>query len=87
VPLRGSATAIIADVMGGIRSGLTYCGATDIRGLQRKAQFMEVSRASFDEGTPHALGRLVKERGRAPPRAERGRSRPGPGVEEIRAPG
>lgn len=60
VPLRGSATAVIADLMGGIRSGLTYCGATDIKGLQRKAQFMEISKASLDEGTPHGLNRLTR---------------------------
>ncbi len=60
VPLRGSATAVIADLVGGIRSGLTYCGATDIKGLQRKAQFMEISQASLDEGTPHGLHRLTR---------------------------
>ena len=50
IPYRG---ANLADVMGGIRSGLTYCGATDIKGLQRKAQFMEISGASLVEGMPH----------------------------------
>lgn len=60
VPAQGSVGAVIADMMGGIRSGLTYCGATDIKGLQRKAQFMEISRASFEEGTPHGMGRLAK---------------------------
>jgi IMP dehydrogenase len=60
VPAKGSAAAVIADVTGGIRSGLTYCGATDIKGLQRKAQFMEISGASLVEGMPHGLGRLTK---------------------------
>ena len=32
--------------MGGIRSGLTYAGATDVKELQRKAQFIRVSPAT-----------------------------------------
>ena len=55
VPAKGSVNAVIGDVMGGIRSGMTYCGAKDLRDLQRKAQFMEVSRAGVEEGLPHAL--------------------------------
>jgi IMP dehydrogenase len=55
VPIRGSVSDVIADVMGGIRSGMTYCGATNLRELQRKAQFMEISRSAMDEGLPHAV--------------------------------
>lgn len=55
VPARGPVGGVIADVMGGIRSGMTYCGAVNLKELQRKAQFMEVSRASVDEGLPHAV--------------------------------
>lgn len=58
VPLKGSAEAVIRDLMGGIRSGMTYCGAATIRDLQRKAQFMEITPAARAEGAPHALGRL-----------------------------
>jgi len=57
VPLRGSAKAVVQDVMGGIRSGMTYCGAATIKDLQRKAQFMEVTMAGRGEGAPHALER------------------------------
>lgn len=59
VRARGPAARVISDLMGGIRSGLTYCGATDIKSLQRKAQFMEISPASFAEGQPHGAGRLT----------------------------
>jgi IMP dehydrogenase len=60
VPLKGSAKNIILDIMGGIRSGLTYCGASTIRDLQRKAQFIEITPAGWLEGTPHAKGRLTE---------------------------
>jgi IMP dehydrogenase len=57
VPYKGSAKSVIQDIMGGIRSGMTYCGAAEIRDLKRKAQFMEVTAAGRIEGTPHALDR------------------------------
>jgi IMP dehydrogenase len=59
VPLRGSATEIVRDVMGGIRSGMTYCGAATIKDLQRKAQFMTITQAGVKESMPHGLDRLA----------------------------
>jgi IMP dehydrogenase len=61
VPFRGSVKEKVADLMGGIRSGLTYCGAEDLSALQRKANFMEVSPAGRLEGEPHALLSLKEE--------------------------
>jgi IMP dehydrogenase len=60
VPAKGPVRHVILDVMGGIRSGMTYCGALNIKQLQRKAQFMEITPAAFHEGTPHASGRLTR---------------------------
>lgn len=60
VPCRGPVKAIIQDLMGGLRSGMTYCGASTIKDLQRKAQFMEITPSVRIEGTPHALGRLTE---------------------------
>jgi IMP dehydrogenase len=59
VPLRGSVKEVVLDIMGGIRSGLTYCGAETIKDLQRKAQFMEITPAVRVENSPHAIGRLT----------------------------
>lgn len=61
VPCRGSVRPILQDVMGGIRSGFTYCGAATLKDFQRKAQFIEITPASRIEGTPHAVGRLTPE--------------------------
>lgn len=55
---KGPVSDVIRDIMGGLRSGLTYSGAKTIKDLQRKAQFMEITQAAKYEGTPHALGRL-----------------------------
>ncbi len=60
VPARGPVRDVIQDLMGGIRSGMTYCGAATIKDLQRKAQFLEITPAVRIEGTPHGLGRLTE---------------------------
>ena len=44
VDRRGSVDGIIKDVVGGLRSGLTYAGARNISDLHRKATFIEVTR-------------------------------------------
>ncbi|MGK5082042.1 guanosine monophosphate reductase [Bdellovibrionota bacterium FG-1] len=53
VPYREDEEAIIADIVGGLRSGLTYGGSATIRELQRKLNYMEVSNASRIESLPH----------------------------------
>src|SRR3990172_593218 len=42
-PVAGSVEEVLADLLGGLRSGLTYGGARNIKELQRKAEFIEVS--------------------------------------------
>ena len=44
IPPRGPVSAIIRDVLGGLRSGLTYAGAQNISELQSKATFIRVGR-------------------------------------------
>lgn len=59
VPYHENEDAIVADIIGGLRSGLTYGGADSIRELQRKLDYTVVSDASRIESLPHAL---LKER-------------------------
>ena len=53
VPYRGSVTDIIIQITGGIRSGLSYCGAHNIQQMQKNAEFIKISRAGFAESQPH----------------------------------
>ncbi len=48
-PVSGSAKQLISQLLGGLRSGLTYGGARSIKELQRKAEFVEVSYAYMPE--------------------------------------
>jgi IMP dehydrogenase len=53
VPYREDEEAIIADIVGGLRSGLTYGGAATIRELQRKLDYIRITPAGRHESLPH----------------------------------
>lgn len=53
VPYMGSAEPIINDIIGGLRSGLTYAGAENVPSLQRKLDYVHVSNNSRIESLPH----------------------------------
>ena len=55
VPFREDQDAIIADIIGGLRSGLTYAGADSISELQRKLNYMVITPAGRAESLPHKL--------------------------------
>lgn len=53
VAYRDNEEAIVADIIGGLRSGLTYGGAATIRELQRKLNYMLITSAARIESLPH----------------------------------
>ena len=55
VPYCETEEAIIADIIGGLRSGLTYGGAITIRELQRKLDYIRISPAARMESLPHRI--------------------------------
>jgi IMP dehydrogenase len=55
VPYRDDEELVIADIIGGIRSGLTYGGSSNIPELQRKLDYVTVSHAGVIESLPHKL--------------------------------
>lgn len=50
--VQGSAKELINNLLGGIRSGMTYGGARNIKELQRKAEFVQVSASYIHESRP-----------------------------------
>ena len=52
VPIKGPVEKIINDLMGGLRSAMTYAGAETIKEFQEKAFFCVVSPAAREEGNP-----------------------------------
>ena len=57
VPYRGSVVEILSDLVGGIKSGLSYSGAKDIYELQAKSEFILQTGAGRAESGTHILGR------------------------------
>lgn len=57
VPFRQNHEAIMNDIRGGLRSGLTYGGAVNVHELQRKLSYMSITAASQKESTAHGLDR------------------------------
>jgi IMP dehydrogenase len=53
VPYKGSVTDILKQLTGGVRSGLSYCGAHTIPQMQENAEFIKMSGAGFAESQPH----------------------------------
>jgi IMP dehydrogenase len=53
VPYKGTVTDILKQLTGGVRSGLSYCGARTILQMQNNAEFIKMSRAGFAESQPH----------------------------------
>jgi len=55
VPYKGSLSATIHQLMGGLRSGMGYCGSKDLADFRKNAKFIRVSPASSSEGHPHSV--------------------------------
>ncbi len=53
VPYRGSAAEILYQLVGGLRSGLSYAGAHSIAELWEKAEFVRITGAGMKESGPH----------------------------------
>jgi len=58
VKAKGPVENVLADLMGGIRSGMTYCGANNLRQLRERADWVEITAFGRAEGLPHGEGRL-----------------------------
>ncbi|MBA2650342.1 MAG: guanosine monophosphate reductase [Legionella sp.] len=55
VAYKENTDAIIADIVGGLRSGLTYAGSDTISELQRKLNYVIVTQSGRIESLPHKL--------------------------------
>jgi IMP dehydrogenase len=53
VAAKGPLSDLVYQLVGGLRSGMGYCGSRDIRELQQKARFLRVSPAGLRESHVH----------------------------------
>lgn len=55
VPYKGSVADTVFQLVGGIKSGMGYCGSQTIPVLQEKAQFIRITGAGLKESHPHDI--------------------------------
>ncbi|MDO4475598.1 MAG: IMP dehydrogenase [Lachnospiraceae bacterium] len=60
VPYKGSVEDTIFQLLGGLRSGMGYCGTSTIPQLQENGRFVKISAASLKESHPHDI-HITKE--------------------------
>ncbi|MCK5940798.1 MAG: IMP dehydrogenase [Planctomycetes bacterium] len=60
VPYKGSVTDYVYQLVGGIRSGMGYCGSRTLEELNEKAKFLRISAATLRESHPHDI-QITKE--------------------------
>ena len=60
VPFKGPLADTVYQLMGGLRSGMGYCGAPDIDTLRKNAKFVRITSAGLRESHPHDIN-ITKE--------------------------
>jgi IMP dehydrogenase len=60
VPYKGAVADFIYQIVGGLRSGMGYCGARTLQELSERAKFLRVTVAGLRESHPHDI-QITKE--------------------------
>lgn len=55
VPVKGNVKELVEQAVGGIKSGMYYVGAKNIKELWKKARFIQITQASLIESHPHSI--------------------------------
>jgi IMP dehydrogenase len=53
VPYKGPVADVLYQMVGGLRSGMGYCGVADLAALQRDVEFLRITTAGLRESHPH----------------------------------
>ena len=59
VPYRGRVSEVLYQLVGGLRSGMGYCGASNLSAL-RQAEFIRITPSGFLESHPHSI-EIIRE--------------------------
>ncbi len=55
IPCKGSVENVLAELTGGIRSGMTYLGVDNIPAMKENSLYMEMSASGMSESKPHGV--------------------------------
>ncbi len=59
IPYKGRVDEVVKQLVGGLRSGMSYSGAHDFPELRAKAEFMRITSAGHKESLPHDIQRVI----------------------------
>lgn len=59
IPYKGRVEEVVRQLIGGLRSGMSYCGARTIKELQRNAEFIRMTEAGLKESLPHDIEKVI----------------------------
>ncbi len=59
IPYKGMVEEVVRQLGGGLRSGMSYCGARTIEELQKKSDFMRITESGLKESHPHDIEKVV----------------------------
>ncbi|QQG49360.1 MAG: IMP dehydrogenase [archaeon] len=59
IPYKGKVEEVVRELVGGLRSGMSYSGARSISELQKKAEFITITPAGVKESHPHDIKRVM----------------------------
>lgn len=59
IPYKGKVEEVVKELVGGLRSGMSYSGAHTIPELQKKAEFLRITSAGYKESLPHDIQKVV----------------------------
>jgi IMP dehydrogenase len=60
VPYKGMLSETVFQLMGGLRSGMGYCGTKNVQALRTQADFIRITNAGLIESHPHDIS-ITKE--------------------------
>jgi len=55
IPCRGDVQGVVRQIEGGLRSGLSYAGARNLKELRKRARFIKITSAGRIENSPHDI--------------------------------
>jgi len=58
VPYKGGAVNVIRQLVGGLKSGLSYCGSRNLKDLRLNGEFMRITEVGLKESMPHDVKEL-----------------------------
>ncbi len=58
VPYKGGVFEVISKLMGGLRSGMSYCGAMNIKEMQKNAEFIMMTGSGLKESYSHDVQKI-----------------------------